>query len=101
MLEMYIKPPRGGLVSFQTRTIFEVSRDPVMLRDPALPRSEESVDMCPWCHRLRMPDWTEMEEANERIVRDHAGRLPMLSYTIREADSHRFAVLFESLKARQ
>ncbi len=76
--------PGGRVVLFSARMRSEEARDlPQLLLDPAMPRSDEVLEMCGWCDRFEVDgEWVEVEEAARRLELFNRSELPALSHGI-------------------
>jgi hypothetical protein len=76
--------PGGRVVLFSSRLRSEEGRDlPQFLLDPAVPRTDEQLEMCGWCDRFEVDgEWVEVEEAARRLELFNRSELPALSHGI-------------------
>jgi hypothetical protein len=95
LLEMYIRPLGGGNVAFETRTVFEMPRDRIPLLDPDVKRTAAAVSLCPWCERIKIEDWIELEDAVRTGFVPASGEQPTITYALCPDDDHRFRLLLE------
>jgi hypothetical protein len=76
--------PGGRVVLFSSQLRTEEKRDlPQRLLDPAMPRSDEMLEMCGWCDRFEVDEeWVEVEEAARRLELFNRSELPALSHGV-------------------
>ncbi len=85
LLEMEIRFT-DGVVRCTVRTVNLENREPQLLLDPAVERSEELLRMCSWCKRI--PDgagvWHEIDDAVSLAELFRYQRLPVVTHGICE-----------------
>lgn len=84
LLRMTIRADASGAVDFHTDPIESVPRSPVPLLSPDSPRSASMLRACGWCNRIDVgaDEWTEVEEAVERLRLFERAALPHLSHGV-------------------
>ncbi len=82
-MELGLSPLADCGICVVSRLLKEEPREPLRLLDSALARSDEFLETCSWCKRIRARDgtWLEPERAIERNDLFDAPRPPHLTHT--------------------
>ncbi|PIQ62029.1 MAG: hypothetical protein COV99_07455 [Bacteroidetes bacterium CG12_big_fil_rev_8_21_14_0_65_60_17] len=89
-MELRISRSDEGNVQFDSRIMREEPRDPVLLLDEALERSDDFLSICGWCKKVHVSgEWMEVELALERLDLFGQSPLPRLTHGICPACTER------------
>ncbi len=100
LMRMTVAADGEGCVDFRTEPVEIVEREPVTLLLPHANRSSELLRACGWCNRIDVGDaeWTEVEEAVERLRLFERPAVPRLSHGICDPCQARLLEAIEALE---
>lgn len=97
LFEMHVHLDEAGAVEFRSRTIAEEAREAQRLLDADVARTEERLEMCSWCKKVRVDgDWHEVEEAVARAQLFEAEALPQVTHGICQPCFHGMRAVLEA-----
>lgn len=81
-MAMEVFPLANGFIAFRSCTLREEKREPVLLLDISMHRSNDVLTICSWCKRVKDDEncWCEVEEAIQRMSLFNKNLLPELSH---------------------
>ncbi len=87
LMRMTVRLATSGIVEFHTEPLETVSRAPIPLLSHGVPRSDTMLRACSWCNRIDVgaDEWTEVEDAVERLRLFERETVPQLSHGVCES----------------
>lgn len=83
-MEMEVFPTEAGTTGFKSCTLREEPRDPVILLDDSVQKSDQFVTICSWCMKIKTGDqqWLEAEQAIRHLGLFEQAPTPQLTHGI-------------------
>jgi hypothetical protein len=81
-MTMTIKPDEDDVISFKSCIVKEEVRKPVPILDVDAKRSNDMINICSWCKKIKVSDsrWVEIEEGIRELALFDTFPLPQLTH---------------------